>query len=380
MISNQDLVFAPRLCKSYTEPIDIRSTTRKGRAALTKRRRNIRPRGLWNTGQSCHLGAAITALSAIPSLRAWLLQMQCEENSQIGLLKLYLLEAATSDKRGSLDPRPILQLLEQSGWKSRHAQDSHETIVRIIEMLDNWGGADRKTTSSCGRGFEHVPTGGSSARNCLGRLPVVPETVTREVRLPFSTVTSSSVRCHNCGYVSPRSFQNSYVVSLPISLQRQTLSKHFVQTNMTQETVEMRCETCNVLNRHTRNLNIERLPKVLIVHLQKAVFASGSVGATHGHVLFGEKLSLPLSAAGRRQYSVKTFTLRSVVRHHGGATGRNGHFDCVVSQGSSASDGLVSLWNVARWWHVSDDSVRQCQALEACDPGPAYLVAYELDE
>lgn len=117
------LLHAPRHGAGDTEPFITRARRRQRPAPA--------PRGLWSTGLSCHIGAAITSLSALPALRYWV------RRADDGVLVRYLLDAAGAGVPGGpLDPRPVAALLELSGWKPRYAQDAHETLSRILDLLE----------------------------------------------------------------------------------------------------------------------------------------------------------------------------------------------------------------------------------------------------
>lgn len=373
------LIYAPRHLASYFESAlrqqQPPSQAKRGRARWVE----PRPRGLWNSGQSCHLGAAVVALSAVPVLREWLRQQETPYRSPFALVKHYLLEAApSSGYRRALDPRPVLSMLEQAGWKSRHAQDAHETMARLLEILEDWsvlnstGNAGQFRMSSEGLNGRGVPL-------CLARVqPARFHSTPRWGRIPFSALNASSSECHTCGYVSSVSFQPNFLLTLPVPGFEQTLSELLVNTYMSAEKIEMRCDQCLRLGVHTWSSNIKRFPEMLVVHLQKAIYLLGGVGASDRRVSLSRRLEIPVKGSDGNITRIERYTLRSVVRHRGNANSRNSHFDAVLGQPcSSVRDGLLALASLPRWWHVDDDFVSHCDDGLALNPLHAYLVIYD---
>lgn len=375
-----NLVYAPLLRASYSRS-DLKSQNGSSTARRIRRGWNEpKPRGLWNSGQSCHLGSAIVALSAIPALRDWLSQFNKHFESPFSILTNYLLQLApASGYRRALDPRPALALLEQSGWKSRHAQDAHETMARVLEILE-----DGSLMSDDQRAFplkvkKAHDLDCPSSLLCLGRVqPVFTNMRKRWGRSPFSALAASSNHCHSCGYESPTSLQSNFLLTLPVPRLEQTLSELLVNTWMSSEQLEMRCDDCMTFGAHTRSSSITRFPEVLVLHLQKAIYLAGGVGSSHRHVALTRRLEIPVPGVDGKVRRVERYVLRSVVRHTGVANSRSSHFNAVVAQDcSNIAHGLLGLVATSRWWLVDDDHVLHCSDRLALNPAQAYLVVYD---
>lgn len=373
------LIYAPRLQASYFESALRqklpRSQTKKGRPRWVE----ARPRGLWNSGQSCHLGAAVVALSAVPVLREWLLRQETTYQSPFALVKHYLLEAApSSGYRRPLDPRPVLSMLEQSGWKSRHAQDAHETMARLLEILEDWS-VLRSTRDTGQVRMSSEGLNGCGVPLCFARVqPARLHLIPRWGRIPFSALNASWSKCHTCGYVSSVSFQPNFLLTLPVPRFERTLAELLVSTYMSAEKIEMRCDHCLQLGVHTWSSNIKRFPEMLVVHLQKAIYLPGGVGASDRRVALSRRLDLPVRGSDGTVKRIEQYMLRSVVRHRGNANSRNSHFDAVLGQQcDGVRYGLLALASLPRWWHVDDAFVWHCDDDLALNPLHAYLVIYD---
>lgn len=374
------LIHAPRLQASYSESAvkqqQASSPTKIVRGGWVE----PRPRGLWNSGQSCHLGSAVVALSAVPALREWLIEHTTTFESPFSLVKRYLLESApSSGYRRALDPRPVLTLLEESGWKSRHAQDAHETMARLLEILEDGSVVSnaQKTTPFKMRTAQDL----NSCRVSLSFGKVQPartDATKRLSRSPFSALVASSNECHSCGYVSPTSFQPNFLLTLPVPGFEETLSELLVNTYMSAEKIEMRCDHCMQLGMHTRSSNIKRFPDVLVLHLQKAIYLRGGVGASDRRVALSRRLNIPVRGVDESVRTIESYTLRSVVRHRGSANTWNSHFDAVLAQDcDGVRHGLLGLATMPRWWHIDDKYVSRCDANLALNRAQAYLVIYD---
>lgn len=374
------LLFAPRLQQSYNDS-DMEELKRALRGQRRRRSRASysRPRGLWNSGQSCHLGASIVALSAATCLRDWVGRQDACNDHSFTIIRKYLFQAAWS--RGyerALDPRPVLSLLEGTGWKSRHAQDAHETMAKLLEIIEDFF-LLHNIKGSVSQSLSVVSANEDIARCCMGKLPAL-KTWSRSAwgRSPFSVISSSSNKCHQCGYISPVSFQQSILLTLPVPRSSQPLAKLLLESHMSDEHVEMTCENCHRYGRMTRRLRIAKFPEVLVLHLQKAVFLHGMVSASDKRAVFSTRLAVPVHAADGSLLRVETYRLRSVVRHKGTAGTWDSHFTAVVSQEfRDVHHGLVALAGGERWWHVNDERVSGVEAEAVCNPTYTYMVVYD---
>lgn len=276
----------------------------------------------------------MVALSAVPVLRDWVRQQDGAGDAAFALLRQYLLLLAPA--RGptrAVDPRPVLKMLEGAGWKSRHAQDACETMARLLEIIEDC--FLRECAERASRPRFTLGGEGDVIRGYMGKLPGVNAWGRGGWgRSPFSTITSSSTRCEQCGYISQTSFQQSIMLTLGLPAASEPLARQVVREYMTDERVEMRCEQCMRYGLTTRRAGIAKLPEVLVLHLQKAIYMRGMVGSAGRGAVFGRRLVLPVFADGGL-LRVEEFRLRSVVRHHGTAGTWDSHFTALVGQGLS---------------------------------------------
>lgn len=369
-------------------------------------RRARSPRGFWNMGRSCHLGATLAALAALPTFRAW----ACEQNSAIAdalrassgdiddrVGDTSSIRHATSSPRPSgrraygqnsgsaLDPRPAASSIESPSWRAHEAQDAHETLGRLVDALIKAREGARQ----------------------LDRAPDPPP--------PLKGLTTVVRTCETCGASSDAILHSFSVLSLPLPFADRHLAPAIHEAFAGAETgIMARCDMCGTEEPHTRQHAVARFPKVLAVHLQKAYLCGGGtdVEASAYATVFPERLSLVrgppvpvpqrmgyqrasdaesptsdddrLSAAAVRRRSreaqkptgVVQYALKSVVHHLGGA-GPSSHFVTTLSStDSTPADGLAGLVG-GSWWVVDDSTVRNCGRDRALNPRSAYMLFYE---
>lgn len=334
----------------------------------------LQPRGLWNAGQSCHLGASVTALSASRSLRRWVERHEVSSQAQATFahkLKLYLLDAASSCQRHGLDPRPILRPLEATGWKSRHAQDAHDTMSRLLDVMQGWnkGGYIEIPPS-----LNVVLKSSQSSSLCHGRIECVKSWHTKKVA-PFTMLTSSRKFCNACGYRSPMKIDSTNIGILPAFEEPRRLDRIFSEYYYSRENIEMRCDECNYHGTQQLTWDIKKLPEVLILYLPRAVYLSG-LSRSNGRVVFSDRFRTNEGFFNQIRGNYCDYRLRAVVKHHGAASGYS-HFTSIVKQVSRLAK-KKNGQGANLWWLVDDDDVYPTTREFACDPTNAYMLIFDL--
>lgn len=377
LTSDRELIFAPYHQASYNASLSLPINT-KHRTRRSRRRRThtTRPTGVWNAGQSCHLGATLTVLSSIPCFRDWVSKNLTNNDTLTTVLRHYLLNATYPENGLSpLDPRPILRVLEASGWHSRNAQDAFETMQRIFELLniDAWS-----PTTPCDGVASCLPRDETAfAFGRTGKLGLlVDHRRNKQTESPFHIISSLAHVCHGCHRQSDMRFQSTPIVSLPVADKPTSVSSLLTKTLLNKEVVKMSCDSCDGETLHTLLPDVCRWPAVLILHLQKAVFGSSGVTVASGNVIVTEIIQC-ISGKGSGETLV-FYQLRSVIRHSGLASGYRAHFDSVVSTSTTEPwTGLKGIGTKKTWWHVNDDRVVETSLVQACDSRTAYILVYD---
>lgn len=335
----------------------------------TNRFREPHPLGVWNSGQSCHLSSTLTLLSSPPLLRALLSRINIQPNTSLYLLRHYLIcSSGNGPRQRALDPRPLLSILEQTGWKSRHAQDAHETLVRMLDILQ--------------QGFPRniwTPAHGLGASVEKVREGVCTSVVERKrghmEKFPFDSVLSSRRQCLTCRYGGEESFQSSTIWTLPLVNNDVEIEHLIINSCMGDERLEMRCDGCGKANEHVWRHGVKLLPEILLLHVQRAMyFRSDAKQGMPGRVNLSKVLRLPVVDEDGIVRKIATYSLRGVVRHMGGI-GRSSHFDCIVRRECAEGKfGLPGLGH-GRWWRVDDGDVMRYEGTYF--GREVYLVMYD---
>ncbi|PXF46423.1 hypothetical protein BWQ96_03817 [Gracilariopsis chorda] len=381
MLDRTLLIVAPRLEGSYIDERPLPKPTRYSRPRARKRHKAKQPRGMWNSGQSCHLSAIITALSALPALRHWISNQPPLHNAPIVPLTHSILQAAcgTEEHNVAIDPRPTLSLLERDGWKSRFAQDAHETLLRVLELVEDHVEEPRQAlvqTQSVGC----LVRDERQLTHCIGRTKVVMEWK-RERKPPYTSTTASWSHCFQCGYTTPLVLTDSPMMVVSATAEREKPLASLISHTMFSKTqVHMRCEGCGENCAHLHCSEVWRFPKVLITLVQRGMYGARGVSISRAKVWFNDSISIygPYGRGQRRREL--RYGLRSVVRHVGGASGYKSHYDCIVRCPEATGWGLCGVDSKPKWWRVDDARVMASCMRQACESSHVYLTLFELED
>jgi hypothetical protein len=251
------------------------------------------------------------------------------------------LRASAAGARRALDPRPAAEAIHSDGWSARDAQDAHETLGRLLDVLQHgevggarWhrpgcrrgddAGAAGIFLASAGLAAEAAAEGDAAAGAAAGavggrvlprpRVAVGPAeaaatagSTSPSLQLPpplaeapppppplcgWSAVVRS---CVTCGASSDAILHTFAMLSLPLPTSNRTLSRALLDAFASTDTgIEAHCDMCGTAEPHTRQHSIARFPPVLALHLQKAYLTSGdSISASRHATFFPEELTLP---------------------------------------------------------------------------------------
>ncbi|KAI0559112.1 Ubiquitin carboxyl-terminal hydrolase [Gracilaria domingensis] len=294
----------------------------------------------------------------------------------ISTLADYLLQAASSkDNCGGLDPRPVLALLEKSGWKSRYAQDAHESMLRVLELVEDSISAfpregRQRSTFRMGKSVQTPPL-------CIGRTELAMDWKRREVP-PYISTTASWNHCFSCGYTSPISLTESPMILVPVTERSKPLASLVTNAMYSRTRVEMCCDGCGECCTHLHCSEVWRLPRALIILLQRASYGSRGVSITRSQVWFYKYINITRPYRQENRGEV-CYALRSVVRHAGSASGYRSHYDCILRAPESSVKGIDCADSSSRWWHVDDDHITRSSVQSACDTSHLYLLMFEME-
>lgn len=376
------LIVAPRLEGSYIDEKPVPKPTCSSRSRPRKRHKPKKPRGMWNSGQSCHLSAIITALSALPSLRHWISNQTVLLNAPIVPLTNSILQAAcgTDEHDSAVDPRPVLSLLERDGWKSRFAQDAHETLLRVLELIEDYADVPRPDLAAAQSVGWLVVRDERRLMHCIGRTEVVMERKLQR-KPPYMSTTASWSVCFQCGHTTPIVLTDSPMLVVSVTAKREKPLAALISNTMFCKTqVLMRCEGCGEQCTHLHCSEVWRFPKVLITLVQRGTYGALGVSISRTNVWFNDCISI-YGPYGRGQKRRELrYGLRSVVRHVGGASGYKSHYDCIVRCPEACGWGLCGADTKPQWWRVDDARITASGVRQACESSHAYLTLFELED
>lgn len=130
------------------------------------------------------------------------------------------------------------------------------------------------------------------------------------------------------------------------------------------------CETCTMRQPCTKQLLLERLPRVLCLHLKRFSWNRGSRAKVRTHVQFPlHSLDMaPFTVAGAVAGGKALYDLAGVIVHHGATVG-SGHYSAYVCESPGPDP------RRAAWRHCNDSTVRSVSASTVANC-QAYMLFY----
>jgi ubiquitin carboxyl-terminal hydrolase 10 len=158
------------------------------------------------------------------------------------------------------------------------------------------------------------------------------------------------------GQKSTSSIQPFYCIHLEVNDQRVTSVEDSLQLHMKNEFLDDFLDPEKKTKvRASKQITIESLPRVLILHLKRFSFGHNGVEKIHKFISYPEILTIrPSWLVNERKYSPqeRTYSLFSVVTHHG-KKAAGGHYTCDIKQ----ANGDWLLFDDSRVSKISRDDV-----------------------
>jgi ubiquitin carboxyl-terminal hydrolase 10 len=127
----------------------------------------------------------------------------------------------------------------------------------------------------------------------------------------------------------------------------------------------------------SQETSLDRLPRVLVLHLKRFSFDQDGAVKLPKHVAFDSELTINprhLFASQLSPPEARTYFLRALVAHHGPKPG-DGHYSAFVRLGDPAAEGIAK--SKEKWLHCEDEEVRGIEDPAAIYNQQAYLLFYE---
>lgn len=268
-------------------------------------------RGLDNLGNTCYMNSSLQALYATKPFRDYILKKaNCSKELHTATKKLFK-QMNDIDSKTSVEPKNFWQVFTKtkSEFQDRLQHDSQEFLSFMINCIHEEVNAAKERRKDRPK---DEPKDSETAWNRF---------VKYEDDSPLVDVfvgqLRSTIGCTECRYES-LSWEGFWDISVPLPDKSECTVEDCIRILLANEVLDsdsmLFCPKCKQKRKFSKKIDLERLPKVLIVHLKR--FANDGQ-KKHTKVTVNEQILL-----GRARYSVY-----SCISHFGYSCS-SGHYVC----------------------------------------------------
>ncbi|TID28052.1 hypothetical protein CANINC_002733 [Pichia inconspicua] len=354
--------------------------------------------GLYNLGNSCYMNSVLQCLIATNDLTSYLLKEDYRKyvakNSKVGSkgllteryhdLALEMLE--NSEKGMATTPKLLKKAVGEINemFRNTHQQDAAEFLQFLLDTIHedlNWSANENSLTD--------ITAEDEANRELLPLRLASTIEWERYLKSHYSSIIdifagqyASRLECLNCHKTST-TYIPYHMLSVPIPQKSSQITltdclDKFVSPELLKGENVWKCNGCSSSILTKKKLTITRLPRVLIIHLERF-----TMSRKYEYVKNNCKIQIP-STLNLNEYWPKVkdaseleqlkkfpdrnqcgdwkYKLFGVVRHYG--TLNSGHYISEVSK-----DG--------KWFKFDDDKVRSTESPRAETDGSAYILFYQ---
>ncbi|KIW64686.1 hypothetical protein PV04_09604 [Phialophora macrospora] len=379
---------------------------------------DIGPPGLGNWDNSCYQNSVLQGFASLPAFYEYLVESEklCDKYGIPALthraLAALLEQLADSSCRTTVLWTPRV-LKSMDSWQQQDAQEYFSRVLDAVEKeAKQYSKRMRRPTTA---GLECLGTTGTSDATTrvaleehiatepgpnVGRAHSSSYLPRHELRNPIEGMTAQCLVCETCGFTEGLSLTQFNCLTLNLGLQGESNVKTLLDEYTTPEDIEgVECENCtrlaraervaksadvdvnqaeasrdegekeiqSVLRTKAKQVTIGRLPKDLVLHINRSIFDNyGNQLKNTAPVSFPARLDFlsrwcaPLDVADNTVEAV--YELKCVVTHYG--SHHDGHY---IALGKRDKD----------WFSFNDERVTKISEGEVLARGNAFMLFYE---
>jgi ubiquitin carboxyl-terminal hydrolase 1 len=387
------------------------------------------PPGLGNWDNSCYQNSVLQGLASMPAFMEFVDQgLTLCDNLELPAtthraLRLFLAQLSDVTRRQTTIWTPSV-LKSMDSWQQ---QDAQEYFSRVIEALEKESQRCSKALNKrASRGFEPLTRRESGSAGILDRLSLEDSSVEESDSTPLTSPTSQTsfrtavnvsslpkspidgsqaqaLKCQTCGFSEGATLTPFSCLTLNLGLRGPSYLEDLLDDYTEPEIVEdVECTECtkaladgrdkkkgsddsdsgsdvpspskrpklkSVLRNKAKQLTICRLPKDLVLHINRSIFDDwGESRKNTSPISFPNKLEfvskwcIPLSDDDDDERVEAVYELQCVVTHHG--RHENGHYVAFAKRGKG-------------WYCFNDEIVTPVSEADVLSRGNVFMLFYE---
>ena len=320
-----------------------------------KNQNTKKPSGLVNLGNSCYMSAAMQCLACLAPLKKFFVR----EDHQPDINPLSSYEGTMAREFGAAlramsavrrSPMSLMALKSKVGefhheFMGSRQHDSHEFLMFLLTWLhEDLVGGDLSTLRNSGE-FPWLDASKQPTKECSA------------ISLLFEGEYAHTIKCGNCFYKST-SQEPFKILSLSIPVSGECTLTNLMEYSRQDCSIRYCCPGCNKNETSTRKTLINKLPPILIIHLNRFEFDI-SARKKQNYIDFPLK-HLNLMNHTSRNENI-SYNLCAVLNHYGNMNG--GHYTGYCKPGQE---------NL--WYDCNDESVTRLT--KPVKTSAAYLLFY----
>jgi len=206
--------------------------------------------GLTNLGNTCFMNATLQALFGMPifvsALKSFLSKAKAHENSLLNAVTTLIGATEATEREKAVEYLRGIIVKKHPEFDNNDMHDAQEFLLILLHNLAK-------------ESAELISQSEDSSLRC----PIIQT-------FQFSSVPERSCTKETCKFTSEGKEEDSYCLSLNVADTASSIQS-CISTYFNSSSISKKCDKCDENTDHSQKTRLNRLPRVLIVHLQRLV-------------------------------------------------------------------------------------------------------------